>query len=210
MSIEQAIDPKIEAVLQEVIFPDLLKGRKDFDLPHTKAVVHWMKRLLSEIDDPDLDSQVLVTAAYAHDWGYIGLFEGVNSSDPKEIAKRKPLHMERGAELITNLITKKLPAFFSKEQIQAVAHLVSVHDKVEQLTTEAEKLLMEADTLGMLDTDLVKPTFSKEDNERFMKNEIYNRRMKNFKHQTALKLLDKMVQSRENFYRNSGPNPNLS
>lgn len=200
MSIQQAIDPKIEAMLQEVIFPDLLKGRKDFDLPHTKAVVHWMKRLLSEIDDPDLDSQVLVTAAYAHDWGYIGLFEGVNSSDPKEIAKRKPLHMERGAELVTNLITEKLPAFFSKEQIQAVAHLVSVHDKVEQLTTDAEKLLMEADTLGMLDTDLVKPTFSKEDNEKFIEKEIEKRRIPAFIHQSAIRVAKNLVTKRINYY----------
>ena len=196
----QAINPTIESTLQEIIFPDLLKGRKDFDLPHTKAVVFWMKELLSKINNPSIDPQVMITAAYAHDWGYIGLFDGVNSSDPKEIAKRKPLHMERSAELITNLIEDKLSKYFSVSQKELVAHLVNIHDQVEELQTDEEFLIMEADTLGMLDTDLVKPTFSKDDNESFIKNEINSRRVPSFKHHAAIQIVKELVKKREHYF----------
>lgn len=196
----QLINAQIETVLQESIFPDLLKGRKDFDLPHTKAVVHWMKELLRSLDDPKLDPQVMITAAYAHDWGYIGLFDGVNSSDPKEIAKRKPLHMERGSKMIRELIEEKLSNFFTEEQKDAVAHLVLMHDRVEDLKTDEEILIMEGDTLGMLDTDLVKPTFSKEDNQRFMEREIKTRRKNVFTHHVAIKELERLTKVRENYY----------
>lgn len=194
------IDPSIEKVLQETIFPDLLKGRKDFDLPHTKAVVYWMNKLLTSTTEIGLDTQVMITAAYAHDWGYIGLFEGVDSNDPKVISAQKPLHMERGAELISKLIDTQLLAYFTLEQKQQVAHLVSVHDKVEELQTDAEILMMEADTLGMLDTDLVKPTFSKEDNDRFIEKEVKQRRALKFKHAVAKENLDTLISKRENYY----------
>lgn len=200
------IDPSIEKILQETIFPDLLKGRKDFDLPHTKAVVYWMKQLLTFTPEIGLDSQVMITAAYAHDWGYIGLFEGVDSNDPKVIAARKPLHMERGAELIRKLIDDQLLSFFTLEQKEQVAHLVSMHDKVEELQTDAEILIMEADTLGMLDTDLVKPTFSKEDNDRFISKEVKQRRVPRFQHEIAKNLVEELINKREKFYL-SGPKP---
>lgn len=189
----------IEKKLQEKILPELEKGRKDFDRPHTEAVVYWMKQLIAQIQ-PDIEPKILITAAYAHDWGYIGLFDGVNSSDPKEIAKRKPLHMERGAELIGKFLRQELSEYFSETEIQAVQHLVFMHDRVEELHTEDEILIMEADTLGMLDTDRVKPTFSKTDNERFIEKEIFGRRFKHFRHPFALASGKKLVEKRISFY----------
>lgn len=194
------LDPAIETILQSVIFPDLEKGRKDFDLPHTKAVVFWMKELLSHLDTPELNSKVLITAAYAHDWGYIGLFDGFNSNDPQEIAHRKPLHMERGAELITELLTTKLSEYFTAAEVAETAHLVKIHDLVEQVQTPAEVLIMEADTLGMLDVDKVKPTFSPEENTKFVTNEVYNRRLRYFKDAFALEKATELAEKRRLFF----------
>ncbi|MEP7166672.1 MAG: HD domain-containing protein [Candidatus Woesebacteria bacterium] len=194
------INPNIEKVLENTILPDLLRGRKDFDLPHTKAVVFWMKKLLLNVQNPSLDSQVLITAAYAHDWGYIGLFDGVDSTDIEVIHKMKPLHMERGSEKIRSLIGKKLSTYFSKEQQELVSHLVLVHDRIEDLRGDAEIVLMEADTLGMLDTDLVKPTFSKADNDVFIARELNGRRLPVFKHQFAKETAKVLAQKRLSFY----------
>lgn len=194
------IDSILEKKLQAKILPELEKGRKDFDRPHTEAVVFWMKELLKNLDNPKLNAKILITAAYAHDWGYIGLFDGVNSSDPQEIAKRKPLHMERGAELIGEFLMKDLNQHFSAAEIQEVQHLVLMHDRVEDLVSEEEKLIMEADTLGMLDTDKVKPTFSKEDNQKFITNEVLGRRFKYFLHEFALETGQKLLDKRLEFY----------
>ncbi len=194
------IDPQVEQILQETILPDLRKGRKDFDLPHTKAVVFWMKELLQSLSDQSLDSQVLITAAYAHDWGYIGLFDGVDSTNIEVIHKMKPLHMVRGSQLITQLIDEKLSAYFTTKQKEHVAHLVRMHDRVEELKTTDEILLMEADTLGMIDANKVKPTFSKEDNQTFMQRELMGRRLPRFQHDYAKKIAEELADSRERYY----------
>jgi hypothetical protein len=200
------IHPQIEAVLADTILPDLEKGRKDFDLPHTKAVVFWMKKLLASIPNMNVDPQVLITAAYAHDWGYIGLFDGVEYRSLEEINKRKPLHMERGARMIAALLTEKLATFFTQEQIARTAHLVSVHDLVEQLAAEDEKLLMEADTLGMLDATRVTPTFSPQDNKIFMQGQILGRRFPHFIHEEALKIGKELFEKRERVYKDLSSN----
>jgi hypothetical protein len=192
------IDPQIEAVLKRVILPDLKKGRKDFDLPHTKAVVFWMKKLLTST--PQLNAKVLITAAYAHDWGYIGLFDGVDSSDLEVIHKMKPLHMDRGSQMITKLIEEKLSKHFSKAEKNRVGHLVLVHDRLESLHEQDELLLMEADTLGMLDADRVTPTFTAEDNATFIEREIRGRRFPRFIHQAAMAVSDELLQKRVRFY----------
>jgi len=194
------MNPSLEAILRATILPELEKGRKDFDRPHTEAVVHWTKTILEHLNNPELDPQVLITAAYAHDWGYIGLFEGANSSDRQEIAKRKPLHMERGAQYITELINTRLAEHFSPEQTVLTAHLVRMHDRVEDLQTESELLLMEADTIGMLDTKRVRPTFSKADNEVFLAREFYKRRLPRFPHEFAREVATKLAKEREHYY----------
>ncbi len=194
------INPDVEILLQTTILPDLEKGRKNFDRPHTEAVVFWMKELLEKINSPTCDQLVLITAAYAHDWGYIGLFDGIDSSDINVVHKMKPLHMERGSLLIKMLIDEKLNKYFTSEQAELVAHLVYMHDRIEKLATEPEILLMEADTLGMLDTDRVKPTFSKADNTVFISRELQERRLPVFLHPVAKDLAKSLMQKRIAFY----------
>ncbi|MBW7943953.1 HD domain-containing protein [Patescibacteria group bacterium] len=194
---------QVESVLQEVILPDLEKGRKRFDLLHTQAVVYWMENLLEHIDSPDLDPLVLITAAYAHDWGYKGLFDHLSETERRSIDvvhKMKPLHMERGAQMIAKLLKERLNDQFTPAQQERVAHLVRVHDLVEDLKAEDEILLMEADTLGMLDADRMKPAFSKEDNDIFMEQQVRNRRFLYFTHPYAKEVGEQVFQKRVAFY----------
>jgi hypothetical protein len=191
----------VEQVLKETILPDLEKGRKGYDLEHTLAVVYWMKDLLQHLDSPNLDPLVLVTAAYAHDWGYIGLFDGVEKRSIELVHKMKPLHMQRGAEMLAKLLKEKLTADFTPAQQERVAHLVRVHDLVEDLKDEDEVLLMEADTLGMLDAERITPTYSKEDNATMMKREITDRRFPRFIHDYAKEMGAVVYQRRMDFYK---------
>ena len=199
------IKPQIEKVLKQIILKDLSKGRKDFDKPHTEAVVYWMKYLLQNIDSTisthqTIDPQVLITAAYAHDWGYIGLFSDSNSNSFANISKMKKLHMTRGAIMIEQLLHQRLGNYFTQQQILRVAHLVLFHDKIEKLIDEDELLLMEVDTLGMLDIDRITPTFSKKDNDVFIKKGIEGRRLPKFTHKEAKEIALKLVEKRKRYY----------
>ena len=75
---------EIEKKLQEVIFPELSKGDPKWDLPHTKSVVHYVKEILENKDADGVDSDVLITAAYAHDWGYTKFYkQGESLTQPE-------------------------------------------------------------------------------------------------------------------------------
>lgn len=184
-----------EQRLRDAIFPDLLKGRPEWDKPHTEAVVYWMKHLLKFVS---LDSKVMITAAYAHDWGYIGLFEGSGTADFDTVQDRKARHMEIGAVRIEQFLRRELSESYSDTQIKRITHLVRVHDKMEQLTDEDELTLMEADTLGALDADRVKSTYSKADNEKYMV-EVRERRRSRFIHAEALRVCDILIEKRNAF-----------
>ena len=108
--------------------------------------------------------------------------------------------MQNGAQLITQLIQAELKDFFTDQQVLQTAHLVLIHDEVENLKTEEELLLMEADTLGMIDTSRVKPTFSLQDNKIFMEKEIYNRRLLHFIHPFAIEKCEYLAKQRQHFY----------
>lgn len=188
---------QIEQLLQKHIFPDLEKGRPNWDLPHTQAVVYWTKQILPETN---LDPLVLITAAYAHDWGYIGLFPHGASYD--QIQKMKPKHMERGAEMIGKLLkSDNLISYYDSGQIDRIVHLVAVHDKLRQLKDEDEILLAEADTLGALDNNFVKPTFSAADNKKYTQ-EVRRRRRPLFMHPRAINAFEKLISQREKYYHN--------
>ena len=65
---------KLDQFLQEQIFPDLEKGRPT-DKPHTLDVVNKIKDIIANTPELKLDTEVLIIAAYAHDWGYTNLFD---------------------------------------------------------------------------------------------------------------------------------------
>lgn len=190
---------QVEKFVSNKILPEIRqKGRKNFDYRHTKAVVCWIKKIISEVNN-NLDDLVLITAAYAHDWGYVDLFKGIETN-LETITNSKKRHMLKGGKMIKYFLQKDLSSFFSKKQIERVSHLVKVHDQIEALKEEDEIILMEADTLGMLDVKRVKPTFSKTENKLFMEREIYGRRLLHFKHAYALKVARRLAKAREQYY----------
>jgi len=193
------MNPKAEQILRQLILKDLAnKGRKNYDQPHTEAVVYWLKELLTRLNNPNLDPAVLITAAYAHDWGYAGLFENADSRSLHNIIDRKKLHMQRGAEQIEQLLYQRLNNYFTDQQKMRIIHLVAVHDQVRELKDEDELLLMEADTLGMLDVERVTPTLSPADEKRFMEHSIEKLRLPRFVHEEAKEIAEELVEKRKN------------
>lgn len=183
-----------EGMLRKTILPDLDKGRKNWDRPHAEAVVYWMKQLLKELD---LDKKVMITAAYAHDWGYVGMFPDRTSYESVQAAKKN--HMKVGARKIFNFLTEKFGEIFRVAQIERISHLVRVHDMLDEINEGDEVVLMEADTLGALDADRVKPTYSKEDNDKFLK-ETNRKRRPLFIHKTAIEAYSQLLKKRKKYY----------
>lgn len=188
------IHPYIERVLRQVILKDLTnKGRPDWDRPHTEAVVYWMKELLPRINNPALNNKVLLTAAYAHDWGYANLFPRGQRVDIQTVLPHKKLHMQRGAQMIERLLYQRLSSYFTEAEIIRVAHLVGKHDAVRELQDEDELLLMECDTLGMIDAERSPATFDKVERQKFLEHSIYDLRLPRFIHEEAKKVAENLL-----------------
>jgi len=77
---------------------------------------------------------------------------------------------------------------------------VSVHDDLDNLTDADELLLMEADTLGMLDVERVKPTFDIDSNTRFL-NKVQTKRIPKFMTDFGKKMVAKLVYDRQEYYK---------
>lgn len=185
-----------EQLLRDAVLPDLDQGRKGFDRLHTEAVVHWMKQICRS--EPSLDAKVLVTAAYAHDWGYFGLFPEGTTLD--KVHAQKEAHARIGAQKIGVLLRSRLKKAFSKAEVKRIQHLVFIHDKLGELSANDEIAIMEADTLGALDTSIVKPTYSAKDNERYIQEQVLKLRRPLFRHKLAIGVFEEMLQKRRQFY----------
>ncbi|MFA5986035.1 MAG: HD domain-containing protein [Parcubacteria group bacterium] len=88
----------LEEYLKEKILPDLENSRGGFDKIHTLEVVDWLKQIIRHNPELELDETVLLIAAYAHDWGYAGLFRDGQVMNSEIIENAKKLHMELGAK----------------------------------------------------------------------------------------------------------------
>lgn len=157
-----------EDTLRREILPDLEQGRPNWDRPHTEAVVKHAKAILFQHPELDVDPATLVVAAYAHDWGYMELFDQDEPAQFDEVKNAKKAHMQIGAEKLEQLL--QLSAFdeLSKQQKQRAVHLVRVHDKLNALRTDDELVLMEADTLGALDAGVENSTFDADSSRRYL------------------------------------------
>ncbi|HVU59508.1 MAG TPA: hypothetical protein VHC98_01585 [Candidatus Saccharimonadales bacterium] len=155
------LDPTIEAYLRSTIFPDMEHGRPNWDVPHTQAVVAYIKKIVAASPELQLDASVLIIAAYAHDWGYSGLFAAGRPITFAENLDQKATHMRLGSEKIKTLLQDSHFAFLTPVQKERIVHLVAVHDDLDNLHDTDELVLMEADTLGMTDPDAVTPTHTK-------------------------------------------------
>lgn len=178
--------------------PDLEKSRGGFDKIHTLEVVTWIKQIIDRNHGLKLDRTVLIIAAYAHDWGYSGLFKNdeVMSFDKIENAKR--LHEKLGAEKLSNLLKEDAFSGLTDEQKERCVHLVAVHDKKLEIKDTDELILAEADILSGIDIS-TKPKLDPESNKFFM-NSVLNTRLPKFITEFSKNEAKRLIQIRENYY----------
>ena len=182
-----------------MIFPELELGRTNWDKPHTEAVVFYIKEILKTEKDLKLDETVLIIAAYAHDWGYGGLFKNGQQIKYDEILDMKEEHARLGAKKIRELLMQDIFKFLTNVQKQRIEHLVWVHDRLDQLKDADELTLMEADTLGGLDVNYIRPTIDRESNQRYLE-QVRSKRFSQFIHKYAKEKGNELITGRENFY----------
>jgi hypothetical protein len=191
---------KIEKYLQRIILPQLERGRTNWDKPHTIAVVHYIKEIIKSSSYLPLDKTVLVIAAYVHDWGYSSLFKDGKPLDYKAVQQAKKLHMKFGEEKVRKLLEELIFSELTDNQKERIIHLVEVHDELRVLKDKDELVLVEADTLGALDTDFVKPDFDFESNKIFI-NEVEKIRAPLFITEYGKKKVKELINKRLEYYK---------
>jgi hypothetical protein len=191
---------KIEEKLKEKILPDLEKSRGGFDKIHTLEVVEWIKKILKNNPDLKLDRIVLIIAAYAHDWGYSGLFKDDEVMSIDKIKKVKRLHEKLGAEKIKNLLKEEIFSSLTDEQKQRCVHLVAVHDKILEIQDTDELVLAEADMLSGIDID-TKTKLDFESNKSYMASAL-NIRLPKFITEFSENEAKKLIKKRVDYYKN--------
>lgn len=190
-----------EDILKTNILPELEAGRPDFDKPHTIAVVEHIKGILKNTPTLKLNKDVLIIAAYAHDWGYAGLFENGKFPSLDDVNNAKEAHMVLGAEKLSKLLNNRVFDFLTREEKDRAVYLVMVHDQLASLKDQDEIILMEADTLGGLDVEKAKPTFDKDSNARYME-KVRVTRLPMFITDYGKQMFEKLYQSRVDYYNN--------
>ncbi len=193
---------EIEVYLQDTIFPELDRGRPDWDKPHTVAVVYYLKKIIEHTPSVPVDFSILLIAAYAHDWGYAGLFKNGIALTLKDIVAVKELHMQIGVKKITHLLTDSFFSFLSVMQKERIIYLVGIHDKLKELKSTDEFILMEADTLGALDTDYIKPFTDQESSNQYMQG-VETKRIPLFITDYGKKKVYELIQKRKRYYESN-------
>ena len=193
----------VEKFLKEQIFPDLEKGRPEFDKPHTQAVVTKLKDILYNVPNLQVDRAVLIIVAYAHDWGYSELFEGGKPVQLKEMADAKIAHMDFGAQKLEELLKDDFFNYLTGTQKERAVYLVRVHDRDEVWpgADDDVRIFVEADTLGVLDVNLVKPTFNRKSNQIWIDKTVKPKRMQAFLTDYSKKEAERLIEKREEYYR---------
>jgi hypothetical protein len=141
-----------EQYLLATIVPELDQGRPGWDKPHTLKVVEYVKAIIDSYDDSsNLDRDVLIIAAYLHDYGYMYFLDELLSGGPTT-GRAKQEHAEKSAHKWLEIQSHEVFDFLSPRQKARTEHLIRVHDEVCELRDTDELVLMEADTLGALGT----------------------------------------------------------
>ena len=179
------LDGETEDKIKKESLSYLKRGRPGWDIPHTLACVHWIKELIKvEGGNP----KVLVPAMYFHDIGYIELM--TESLDLRKNMDMKEEHMKRGAVIAKKILDKI--GGFSREEIERICSLVSIHDIYEKINDFDSQLIYEADGLGQIDRERVKPTYSKDDAEIFLR-DFQNKRGKRFKTNAGKRIYGELI-----------------
>lgn len=190
---------KLEEYLKNKILPDLEKSRGGFDKIHTLEVADWLKQIIEHNPDLKLDKDVLLIAAYAHDWGYSDIFREGEVMQFEKVENAKELHMELSAQKLEKLLRYTFFSFLTDTQKKRVIHLVAVHDKKFELKDIDELVLMEADMLSSLDINTGKPIFDAESNKKFME-AMLTTRIPKFITEFSKQEAKRLVKVREDHY----------
>ena len=154
----------------------LSHGRPSWDVPHTLSVVQWASQLAKV---QGLDILVITTAAYLHDIGYYGQFVGLSTADLDKVMDKKEKHMAIGAEMAAIFLNRpEVSQYLTDGQIERIIYLVSVHDRVDRLKDLDELVLMEADSLGAIDIDMVEPTYQGREAINYLETRMIKRRQR--------------------------------
>jgi len=191
---------KLEEYLKKKILPDLVDSRGGFDKIHTLEVVDWIKQIVDHNPRLKLDRTVLVIAAYAHDWGYSGIFKKGQVMNNKIVGSAKPLHMVLGGEKTRKLLADDFFSFLTDDQKERCIHLVAVHDKKYKIKDTDEIVLMEADMLSALDVDTDKPVFDAKSNKAMM-DSILNIRLPKFITQFGKDEAKRLIKRRADYFK---------
>jgi len=184
------LDAEIENKIRARAIHILRNGREEWDVPHTLACVYWIKEILKHERG---NAKIIIPAVYLHDIAYgILAVENTRSS----VMNLKKEHMKEGARMSREIL--KEIGGFSEEEVERVAFLVGTHDKLDELTTHDQQLVFEADSLGQIDRDRVKPTFSKEDAQLSLERFKLNRAPR-FKTETGKKFLSLLMHKAEKY-----------
>lgn len=183
--IPDAIKPELEGYAL-----GFLSHGRDWDVPHTEAVIHYASTIARSVK---VDGLVIATAAVLHDIGYYALFSGSASTQYDQVMDKKADHMLNGALLAKALMDREsVGRYYKAEQKNRVVHLVSVHDRIEELNQLDELVLMEADTLGAIDVKRVTPTFDLPNAQKYIANDLLGRRVPKFKTDLGKQLFEQL------------------
>jgi len=183
MKLEKEIEEKLIQTIKEIFVED------DWDLRHTFSAVSAMKKIIAKEGGCE---RVLVPVMYLHDIGYVGALKTCYSLEDR--IKAKAGHMERGSKLAKEILSK---LNFSPEEIEKIVYLISVHDKLDDLKSRDELLVLEADSLAQIDP-FVGNTFGEEEFAKYVK--IFEeRRAPKFVTRAGKELLSEYIQKNELF-----------
>lgn len=182
----------LEERLKSKVMVYLEKGKPGWDIPHTLTSVYYIKKLIKKEGG---NPKILITTMYLHDIGYCGLFK--KGYGFENVMGNKSEHMKRGADEAEKIL-RELGSYNGNE-IRQIVHLIEVHDKLDELITHDEILVMEADSLAQIDVKKVKPTFNGEDHLKFLQH-FENDRIPRFKTKTGRELLDKLFERAKNYF----------
>lgn len=186
----------IEEFISQYVFPLLEAGDPNWDKPHALATVHHIRQIITLNPQYQLDPEVMLLTAYLHDIGYSKFYKKGQALSRDEYLEAKKLHMEVGRRLTEELLVH---INITNSQKERILHLVEVHDRLELLHTKEELILMEADTLGGLDVNFVKPSFSAAENTKHMQ-QVVEKRLPLFITEYGKDQFHKLMKLREDYY----------
>lgn len=187
------LSPELEEKVKNEALKYLRHGRPNWDIPHTEAVVYWIKELIANEGG---NEKVLVPAAWLHDIGVPQHRDGYSFDDMKQ-SKREVPHHEIGAKEVPKVLGR-IGGFTANETTE-IAKLVRGHYDKDKIDTFHQQLVIEADGLAKVDWERVTPNWDKGDCLRYLN--YYNERVgKYFQTKTGKKHLQRLLEIANHYW----------